>query len=76
MFENMKSSQKEYFEKLQFFSITIDESSHITDTAQLAEIGLQFSISGGCKIAFKQLDSAASRKAPVDTQNVELNTRI
>ena len=36
MSENLKSSQEDYFEKLQFFSIAIDESTDTTDTAQLA----------------------------------------
>ena len=36
MSENLKSSQEDYFEKLQFFSIAIDESTDMTDTAQLA----------------------------------------
>ena len=36
MSENLKSSQEDYFEKLQFFSIAIDESKDTTDTAQLA----------------------------------------
>ena len=35
MSENLKSSQEDYFEKLQFFSIAIDESTDTTDTAQL-----------------------------------------
>ena len=34
--EEMKSSQEDYFEKLLFFSIAIDESTDTTDTAQLA----------------------------------------
>ena len=34
--ENLKSSPEDYFEKLQFFSIAIDESTDTTDTAQLA----------------------------------------
>ena len=34
--ENLKSSQEDYFEKLQFFSIAIDESTDTTDAAQLA----------------------------------------
>ena len=34
--ENLKSSQEDYIEKLQFFSIAIDESTDTTDTAQLA----------------------------------------
>ena len=33
MSENLKSSQENYFEKLQFFSIAIDESTDTTDTA-------------------------------------------
>ena len=33
--EEMKFSQEDYFEKLQFFSIAIDESTDTTDTAQL-----------------------------------------
>ena len=36
MSENLKSSQEDYFEKLRFFSIGIDESTDTTDTAQLA----------------------------------------
>ena len=36
MNENLKSSQEDCFEKLQFFSIAIDESTDTTDTAQLA----------------------------------------
>ena len=36
MSENLKSSQEDYFEKLQFFLIAIDESTDTTDTAQLA----------------------------------------
>ena len=36
MSENLKSSQEDYFEKLQFFSIAIDESTDTTDAAQLA----------------------------------------
>ena len=36
MSENLKSSQEDYFEKLQFFSIAIDQSTDTTDTAQLA----------------------------------------
>ena len=36
MSENLKSSQEDYFEKLRFFSIAIDESTDTTDTAQLA----------------------------------------
>ena len=36
MSENLKSSQEDYFEKLQFFSIAIDESTDTTDTDQLA----------------------------------------
>ena len=39
-------------------------------------MGLQFSISGRCNVSFKQVESAASRKAAVDTRNVELYTRI
>ena len=35
MSENLKSSQEDYFEKLQFFSIAIDESTDTTYTAQL-----------------------------------------
>ena len=34
--EEMKSSQEDCFEKLQFFSIAIDESTDTTDTTQLA----------------------------------------
>ena len=34
--EEMKSSKEDYFEKLQFFSIAIDESTDTTDTSQLA----------------------------------------
>ena len=33
--ENLKSSQDDYFEKLQFFLIAINESTDTTDTAQL-----------------------------------------
>ena len=36
MSENLKSSQEDYFEKLQFFSVAIDESTDTTDTAHLA----------------------------------------
>ena len=36
MYENLKSSQEDHFEKLQFFSIAIDESVDTTDTVQLA----------------------------------------
>ena len=36
MSENLKSSQENCFEKLQFFLIAIDESTDTTDTAQLA----------------------------------------
>ena len=36
MSKKLKSSQEDYFEKLQFFSIAIDESTDTTDTAQLA----------------------------------------
>ena len=36
MYENLKSSQEDYFEKLQFFTIAVDESTDTTDTAQLA----------------------------------------
>ena len=36
MSENLKSSQEDYFEKLRFFSIAIDESKDTTDIAQLA----------------------------------------
>ena len=36
MYENLKSSQEDCFEKLQFFTIAIDESTDTTDTAQLA----------------------------------------
>ena len=35
MSENLKSSQEDYFEKLQFFSIATEESTGTTDTAQL-----------------------------------------
>ena len=34
--ENLKFSQEDYFEKLQFFSIAIDQNTDTTDTAQLA----------------------------------------
>ena len=34
--KNLKSSQEDYFEKLQFFSIAINESTDMTDTTQLA----------------------------------------
>ena len=36
MSENLKSSHEDYFKKLQFFSIAIDQSTDTTDTAQLA----------------------------------------
>ena len=36
MSENLKSSQEDYLEKLQFFSIAIHESTDTTDTSQLA----------------------------------------
>ena len=39
-------------------------------------MGLQFSIFGRCNVSFEQVESAASRKAAVDTQNVEFYTRI
>ena len=39
-------------------------------------MGLQFSVSGRCNVSFEQAESAASRKAAVDTQNVELYARI
>ena len=35
-------------------------------------MGLQFSISGQCNVSFEQVESATSRKATVDTRNVEL----
>ena len=36
MSENLKSNQEDYFEKLQFFSIAIEESTGTKETAQLA----------------------------------------
>ena len=36
MSENLKSSQEDHFEKLQFFLIAVDESADTTDTVQLA----------------------------------------
>ena len=39
-------------------------------------MGLQFSISGQCNVTFEQVESAASRKAAVDTRNVELYMHI
>jgi len=36
MSKNLKSSQEDYFEKLQFFSLALDENTDTTDTAQLA----------------------------------------
>ena len=39
-------------------------------------MGLQCSISGRCNVSLEQDESAASKKAPADTRNVELYTRI
>ena len=39
-------------------------------------MGLQCSISDRCNVSFEQVESAASKKPPVDARNVELYTRI